>query len=127
MQNTDEREPYRDDVRTPLHAAGWRETAETTVVAPNGALWAETNNALDSGIDAPDRTWSVSFDSNVPAGVIVAAALAASGVDVPALIAENRRLTTRNAALKEDAATLRALEAAGVDNWEGYGNALAHL
>lgn len=83
-----EAEPYRDDVREALEHAGWRETAEGHVVAENGALWTETNSALDSGIDAPDRAWGISFDSNVPGPVIVAAALTASGADVPALIAE---------------------------------------
>ncbi|MEY9995801.1 hypothetical protein ABIE67_007833 [Streptomyces sp. V4I8] len=48
-------------------------------MAPNGAVWVETNDELDSGIDAPDNSWSVAFDSTVPAVVIVAAALTAAG------------------------------------------------
>lgn len=80
---------YRDDVREILEAEGWQETAEGCVVAPNGALWAETNTALDSGIDAPDKTWSVAFDNNVPAPVIATAALSAAGTD---LVSEVRRL-----------------------------------
>ncbi len=58
-------------------AAGWREDSRGQLVAANGALWVETNDALDSGIDAPDKSWSVAFDSGVPAVIIVAAALAA--------------------------------------------------
>ncbi|MEV8548377.1 hypothetical protein AB0L04_00780 [Streptomyces glaucescens] len=103
-------EGYRDDVRALLDEAGWRETAENCVVAENGALWSETNDCLDSGIDAPDKAWSVAFDSNVPASVIAAAALAASGVDVPALLAEVQRLKARVAALENAlAATGRSL------------------
>ena len=80
---------YRDDVREILEAEGWRETADDTVVADNGALWTETNDALDSGVDAPDKSWSVAFDSGVPASVIAAVALVAAGTD---LIDEVRRL-----------------------------------
>ena len=93
----DEEEPYRDDVRVLLEAEGWRETAEDCVVADNGALWTETNLALDSGVDAPDKSWSVSFDNNVPACVIAAVAVVASGTD---LLAEVRRLRTRVAELE---------------------------
>ncbi|MFJ2961236.1 hypothetical protein ACIPIC_02865 [Streptomyces collinus] len=71
-------ELYREDVREALAKAGWREDSRGQLVAPNGALWVETNDALDSGIDAPDKSWSVAFDSDVPAVVIVAAALAAA-------------------------------------------------
>jgi hypothetical protein len=70
---------YRDDVRDALARAGWHEDSRGQCVAPNGAVWVETNDELDSGIDAPDRSWSVAFDSAVPAVVIVAAALAAAG------------------------------------------------
>jgi hypothetical protein len=77
---TEEREPYRDDVREELEAAGWRETAEGWVVAPNGALWTELNEVLDSGVDAPDKSWSVHFDIDVPAAAIVAVALVAAAV-----------------------------------------------
>ena len=93
-------ELYRDDVREPLEAAGWHETAEDCVVAPNGALWTEMTPALDSGIDAPDKAWSVAFDSNVPAPIIVAAALAAAGTDVPALLADNQHLRQQLAELE---------------------------
>lgn len=72
-------ELYRDDVREALEAAGWREDSRGHVVAPNGALWVETNDALDSGIDAPDKSWSVAFDSGVPAVVVVSTCLAAAG------------------------------------------------
>ncbi|MDX3165883.1 hypothetical protein PV516_19035 [Streptomyces scabiei] len=126
MQDHHEREPYRDDVREALEAVGWRETAEGGVAAPNGALWTETNDVLDSGVDAPDKTWSVAFDSNVPTLIIAATALAASGADVPQLLADNARLQARVAEMEEDVSTLRALEAAGVDSWEGYSIAFEH-
>lgn len=71
-------EPHRDDVRDPLLAAGWNENADDCMVAPNGALWVETNDALDSGLGAPDKAWTVFFGSGVPAAVIVAAAKAAA-------------------------------------------------
>lgn len=41
------------------------------------------------------------------------------------LVAECRRRGARIAELEKDSATLAALEAAGVDNWEGYSDALA--
>lgn len=43
--------------------------------------------------------------------------------DVPWLTDQVRQLRARVAELEEDAAFLRALEAAGVDNWEGYDGA----
>ncbi|MFF8997115.1 hypothetical protein ACF1GW_30725 [Streptomyces achromogenes] len=100
---------YRDDVRELLEAAGWRETAEDTVVADNGALWTETNDVLDSGVDAPDKSWSVAFDSNVPANVIAAVAFVAAGKD-PA--DEIRRLRAELAEAREElAAAVRVSEA----------------
>lgn len=38
---------------------------------------------------------------------------------------EVQQLRRRNAELADDAATLARLEAAGVDNWEGYSNAMS--
>jgi hypothetical protein len=52
-----------------------------------------------------------------------AAFIAAARTDVPALLAEVRRLQARVAELEPDATLLAALYAAGVDNWEGYDNA----
>lgn len=75
---TTDKEPYRDDVRELLLAEGWTENAQGHVIAANGTLWTETNEALDSGIDAPDKAWSVAFDSGVPAVIIAGAALAAA-------------------------------------------------
>lgn len=94
-------EPYRDDVRELLLAAGWRETVEGHLVARNGARWTEINTSLDSGLEGADKAWSVEFDSGVPAPVIVAAALTASGVEATALtlaIAEVKRLRARPSA-----------------------------
>lgn len=105
---------YRDDVRVPLDAAGWRETGEDTVVAENGAMWTEVNDSLDSGIDGPGKAWSVAFDSNVPGVVIVAAALAASGVDVPALALDNARMRAEIRALRREAVTARDRYHAGL-------------
>lgn len=53
-----------------------------------------------------------------------AAFIAHARADVPALLAEVRRLRARVAELEGDAALLSALQAAGVDNWEGYDDAL---
>ncbi|MFJ5151412.1 hypothetical protein ACIQCF_07455 [Streptomyces sp. NPDC088353] len=50
-----------------------------------------------------------------------------AGTDVPALAAEVRRLRARVSEMENDVALLHALEAAGVDNWEGYDDALARL
>lgn len=86
-----EKEPYRDDVREPLVAAGWWENADGFMITDNGALWTEVSVALDSGLDAPDKAWTLAFDSGVPAGVIVAAALAAGGMDVTELLASARK------------------------------------
>jgi hypothetical protein len=44
--------------------------------------------------------------------------------DVDVLVAEVRRLRAELAALEDDSAFLAALQAAGVDNWEGYDDAL---
>lgn len=41
------------------------------------------------------------------------------------LVDENAKLQARIAELEKDSATLAALEAAGVDNWEGYSDAFA--
>lgn len=115
------REPYRDDVREPLEAAGWRENDEGHVVAPNGALWTETNAALDSGVDAPDKAWSVELTHDVPAAVVVAAALAASGVDVVGLVADVARLRAENRELRRELKTSR-------DRWtEGLRRADEHV
>ncbi|MFF5473398.1 hypothetical protein [Streptomyces achromogenes] len=71
----------RNDVRGALVAAGWREDSRGRLVAANGTVWAEADDLYDSGLDGPDGawSWSVHFDSDVPAAVIVAACLAAAG------------------------------------------------
>lgn len=40
---------------------------------------------------------------------------------------EVQRLQALLSGLEEDSAVLRALEAAGVDNWDGYSDALSNL
>jgi hypothetical protein len=47
-----------------------------------------------------------------------------AGKDVPALLAEIRRLQAELAKAAEDVDWLRCLEAAGVDNWEGIETAI---
>lgn len=47
-----------------------------------------------------------------------------SGQDVPALLAEIRRLNALVAESEGDVALLRALKAFGVDNWDGYDEAI---
>jgi hypothetical protein len=47
-----------------------------------------------------------------------------TGTDVPALLAEIRRLRAELAEAAEDVSWLRCLEAAGVDNWEGIETAI---
>ncbi|MFB7440211.1 hypothetical protein ACFC01_17940 [Streptomyces mirabilis] len=47
-----------------------------------------------------------------------------TGEDVPALLAEVRRLTARVAELEPDVDLLEALRAYGVDNWDGYDEAI---
>jgi hypothetical protein len=44
---------------------------------------------------------------------------------VPELLAEVDRLRALTATLEQDSATLSALEAAGVDSWDGYDDAVA--
>lgn len=53
--------------------------------------------------------------------------LAAARQDVPALLAEVKKRDDRINELEEDVRTLRALEAAGVDNWTGYELAMEQL
>lgn len=50
--------------------------------------------------------------------------VAAARTDVPALLAEVRRLTARVAELEPDVDLLEALRAYGVDNWDGYDEAI---
>jgi hypothetical protein len=50
-----------------------------------------------------------------------------TGEDVPALVAEVRRLTDRVTELENDSAMLSALYAAGVDSWDGYDEARDRL
>ncbi|MEV5347127.1 hypothetical protein [Streptomyces achromogenes] len=69
----------RTDVREALTSAGWREDSRGRLVAANGTVWTEVNDLRDSGLDGPGGAWSVHFDADVPAGVIVAACLAAAG------------------------------------------------
>lgn len=87
----DEDELYRDDVRDVLAAHGWTEGPDG-FLRKGGALWTETNRALDSGLDGPGGQYVIEFTSEVPGAVIAAACLAAAGVDVPALLAEVDRL-----------------------------------
>lgn len=47
----------------------------------------------------------------------------ANKLDVFLCLAEIERLTTENARLRERSDRLARLEAAGVDNWEGYSHA----
>lgn len=76
--DTDEESGYRDDVRDALTRAGWTENRDGCLVAPNGALWTETNDCLDSQLGGPGKGWSIAFDSGVPAVAIVSACLAAA-------------------------------------------------
>jgi hypothetical protein len=62
---------------------GWTEGTDGCL-RKNGALWAATNNAGDSGLDGRGARrsggrWTVPFDSSVPARVIVATCEAAAG------------------------------------------------
>jgi hypothetical protein len=63
---------YRDDVRDALRALGWKENHEGCMVK-NGALWTEINHHLESGLDAPDKSWQIEFPKSTPTAVIVAA------------------------------------------------------
>lgn len=74
----DEESGYRDDVRDALTRAGWTENRDGCLVAPNGALWTETNDCLDSQLGGPGKGWSIAFDSGVSAVAIVSACLAAA-------------------------------------------------
>jgi hypothetical protein len=69
----------RLDVRRMLLRRGWTEGRDR-MLRKNGALWTCINDCGDSGLDSPDKTWTVEFDSGVPARVIVAACEAAAEV-----------------------------------------------
>jgi hypothetical protein len=64
----------RLDVRRMLLARGWTET-RLCVLTKGDVLWASQNDCGDSGIDycGPKR-WSVEFNNDVPARIIVALA-----------------------------------------------------
>ena len=95
----DEDEPYRDDVRDVLTAQGWTEDHEG-FLRKDGALWTETNEHRESGLDGPDKGFVIQFTREVPAPVVIAACLAAAGVDVPDLLAEVDRLRAELASSK---------------------------
>lgn len=103
----DEDELYRDDVRDVLAAHGWTEGPDG-FLRKGGALWTETNKALDSGLDGPGGQYVIEFTSEVPAPVITAACLTAAGADVAALPAEVDRLRAERNALRERVAELEA-------------------
>lgn len=69
----------RLDVRRMLLRRGWTEDREG-FLHKGGALWTATNNAGDSGVDGPGKRWSVTFDNDVPARIIVATCEAAATV-----------------------------------------------
>jgi len=48
-------------------------------------------------------------------------------LEIEELIEENDELQLDNDELREDSQTLKALEAAGVDNWEGYEDAMENV
>ncbi|MEV4975500.1 hypothetical protein [Streptomyces scopuliridis] len=79
MDNEDWSVDYRDDVRDQLRALGWKENDEGFMVK-DGALWTEINEHLESGLDAPDKSWNIEFPCVTPAAVIVAACEAAVAV-----------------------------------------------
>lgn len=68
----------RLDVRRMLLRRGWTEGSDLSVLRKNGALWAVTSDAGDSGLDGRDQKYTIAFDSGVPARVIVAACEEAS-------------------------------------------------
>ena len=90
---------YRDDVREALETAGWPDPG--IVTSPNGsATWIETSDCRDSRLGHTDG-WNVNFSGDVPAAVIVAAALTAGENTPPAEI--------RRAALLDTEAWLRSV------------------
>ncbi|MFJ4902910.1 hypothetical protein [Streptomyces sp. NPDC088727] len=66
---------WRRDVHEALEAEGWEPDDELPdmILRKDGVAWCVTNDAGDSGIDAPDKSYGVSFNADVPAEVIVAA------------------------------------------------------
>lgn len=64
---------WREDVYEALEQRGWEPDGELRAWRKNGAFWGVTSRFGDSGVDAPDKAYVVSFDSGVPAHVIVAA------------------------------------------------------
>jgi len=73
--------------------------------------------------DPTHREWTAEEDwAQVQADAAYIAAL--SPEVARALVAEVRRLRAEVDALADDSALLAALQAAGVDNWEGYDDAL---
>jgi hypothetical protein len=74
----------RLDVAEALEADGWTGDADDPLgkLRKNGALWCQTTDYGDSGIDGPGG-WVLSFDPDVPTVVVVAACLAAAAVPAP--------------------------------------------
>jgi hypothetical protein len=69
----------RLDVRKMLVRRGWDEGSDQCL-RKNGALWVAINSSGDSGLDGPNQTYSVTFNADVPARIIVATCEAAAGV-----------------------------------------------
>jgi hypothetical protein len=89
----------------------------TTELAPLAAVIQCTLNSVPVRLgDTADLTAALTLAVAAYMGPLVG--------DVPALLAKNARLRARVGELLQDAATLAALYAGGVDNWDGYDAAL---
>ncbi|WP_428957895.1 hypothetical protein [Streptomyces sp. cg35] len=61
------------DIVDALDRRGWTADPHLPLMThPDGTVWSITTRVGDSGVDAPDKSWSIPFDSSVPAHVIVA-------------------------------------------------------
>ncbi|MFF4292173.1 hypothetical protein ACFY0N_00785 [Streptomyces vinaceus] len=103
----------RYDVAEALETAGWtgrRRGRLGLLRHPGGASWGAATASLDSVLQCPGGE-TVVFADFIPAPVVIAACLAASGQLDPG---------KDRVELEERSAWLGCLERAGVDNWQGY-------
>ncbi len=107
----------------------WREKALTRVTRDeagqiDGYTFPSTYKVTDQIIELDLSTWDPGEDATDDQQRQDIGDLVEARAAVPSLVAEVSRLRAELAESESDVALLRALEAAGVDNWEGYDEAI---
>ena len=109
-----------DTAMSPADLAAMRVRSEKASKGPWVAVRGRSGRYCDWEVTGPlhGAAGTLAFQSD-------AEFIAAARDDVPRLLDELNRLRTRVDELESEGAFLEALRAAGVDNWGGYGHAVA--